>query len=59
MVFQTHSITLMYCGSKDKTTTSADEEEKKTEEQKRFLDFLYEKSIWVLTVTNDYSLAND
>ena len=47
MVFQTHSITLMYCRSKDKTTTSADEGKKNCAE--KILDFLYEISIWVLT----------
>lgn len=54
MVFQTISITLMYRGSKDKTSTSADELEKNG----RFLDVLYGKSIWVPVVRNDYSLAN-
>lgn len=54
MVFQTHSITLMYRGSKDKTTTSAAEEEGKMCAEK-ILDFLYEKkSIWILTAAKDY-----
>lgn len=41
MVFQTHSVTLMYCRSKDKTAASVGE--------RKILNFLYEKSIWVLT----------